>query len=85
MVIEKDIIIIGDRRVKICSIFGYFKYSTSGITIERIIGDGMDDFDVDFDTELDCQMMMEELDSLFVLNIPNYIRKEKLIELNKDE
>jgi len=31
------------------------------------------------------KITIDELDSLFVLNINNYKRKEKLIELNKDE
>jgi len=85
MVIDKDKIIIGGRRIKIDSIFGYYTYNNKNLVIERLLLDNIDEFDISFENELDLKITIDELDSLFVLNINNYKRKEKLIELNKDE
>jgi len=84
MVIDKNIINVGDRRIKIDCIFGYYLTDDTTLIIERITIEGINEIEIEFDRSSKCKTALSELDSLLVLNIPNQIRKDKILEINKD-
>ena len=86
--ILKDLIKIGYYRLTISSIYAYYPglhedFDTWCVVIERIIGDGISELIIDFETEDELNSVLIELDKLLTID-PMNLRKEKLEEIKQN-
>jgi len=80
--VNRNIIKIGYMRINIDTILCYYiGRGDKTIIIQRSLDD-INDIEIDFDNNIECEKSLAELDSLLVLNAHNYIRKLKIEELN---